>query len=117
MAYRSLECVCTLYGYLKRGRCTTIKGPGGIYDTFESDYLKGLIIRQLQNISSQLAQIQQNQGELYRALNEGNRISEMTLREIKTGNRQMIQKLDTIAYEQRRHDAVDEWLKWQNYYR
>ena len=33
--YRSLTAVATLYEYLETGRCNTVQGHGGIYDTYE----------------------------------------------------------------------------------
>lgn len=70
--YRSFNAVATLYEYLETGRCNTIQGHGGIYDTYEYDMKLGLIINNLVEINSRLADIQRNQRLLYDEFRQAN---------------------------------------------
>lgn len=70
--YRSLSAVATLYEYLETGRCNTIQGHGGIYDTYENDLNQGLIIENLRNINNRLGSIESNQQLLYREIQQAN---------------------------------------------
>ena len=55
--YRNLVAVGTLYGYLINGRCTTIEGHGGIYDTYEYDVKLNTIICKLDDVLDNLESI------------------------------------------------------------
>lgn len=79
--YRNLVAVSTLYGYLETGRCITVEGHGGIYDTYENEIRLNLIITKLQDISDKLDQIRENQHDLYMAVERGNQMAENIYRE------------------------------------
>lgn len=68
VAYRGLIPIGTMYGYLKKRRCTCIAGHGGIYDTYDHDLMLGNILNEqkitnmkLDLISRQLDSIESNQ--------------------------------------------------------
>lgn len=71
--YRNFSAVATMYEYLHTGRCTIIRGHGGIFDTYEYDRKLGLIIENLVSINAKLDQIAANQRMLYDELREANR--------------------------------------------
>lgn len=73
--YRNLIAVGSMYEYLYTGRCTTIAGHGGMYDTFEHDRQMneanrklGTIIEQNQIIIEQNMQIIANTELIYSAV-------------------------------------------------
>lgn len=63
--YRGLVPTATIYGYLVNGRCTIIRGHGGVYDTYENDLRAELIINNLMDINKKLDIVIQNQNKLY----------------------------------------------------
>lgn len=115
-AYRRLDYIGTLYGYIQRGRCTTVKGHGGIYDTLETELKQNAIILGLDRISRQLNAIRANQRYLYDAIQEGNQIARNIRDEIESGNRVNQQLLSNMALEQKRHNAMQEWQNTRAYY-
>lgn len=114
--YRRLDYIGTLYGYIQRGRCTTVKGHGGIYDTLETELKQNAIILGLDRISRQLNAIRANQRYLYDAIQEGNQIARNIRNEIEAGNRANQQLLSSMALEQKRHNAMQEWQNTRAYY-
>lgn len=70
--YRNFASVATLYEYLETGRCNTIQGHGGIYDTYETDLQRGMIIERLTEIRDSLDRIETTQRMLYTELNQAN---------------------------------------------
>ncbi len=71
--YRNLVAIATFYEYLDTGRCTTIQGHGGIYDTYEFELQNNIIISNLQSINASLSRIEANQQFLYSELQQTNR--------------------------------------------
>ncbi|MBQ8374478.1 MAG: hypothetical protein IJX98_02750 [Clostridia bacterium] len=71
--YRNFVAVATMYEYLQTGRCNTIEGGHGIYDTYENDLRLNMIICNLVEINKRLGRIEANQRVLYNALQEANR--------------------------------------------
>lgn len=59
--YQSLIAVGTLYGYLVNGRCTYIKGHGGIYDTYDTDQYRINTLNELRQIKNLNQEILANQ--------------------------------------------------------
>lgn len=115
-SYRHLAYVGTLYGYIERGRCTTVMGHGGIYDTLETELKQNAIIVRLDRISNQLDAIRANQRYLYDAIQEGNQIANNICREIEAGNRANQMLFGSMAMEQKRHNAMQEWQNTRAYY-
>lgn len=96
--YRSFNAVATLYEYLETGRCNTIQGHGGIYDTYEYDLRLGVIIRNLVEINSRLADIQENQRRLYNEFRQANQ----TLSQIST----TLKNIEDINVDIARNSAI-----------
>ena len=70
--YRALIPIVMFCEYLQSGRCSGLEGQDGAYNIYEYELRQNLIIYKLNEISSKLDQIQQNQYMLYTAINEGN---------------------------------------------
>lgn len=62
--YRNLIAAGTLLEYIQTGRCTQIKGHGGIYDTYEADLKAGIIISELREIKQYAKQTLEYQKRL-----------------------------------------------------
>lgn len=117
--YRNLVAVGTLYGYLINGRCTTIEGHGGIYDTYEYDVKLNTIICKLDDVLDNLESIKNSQHELYTAIKEGNAISNKIYNETKNIAKNTAQtaiSTAAIAMEQKQiSDNLSYMAWWKNY--
>lgn len=69
--YRNFAAVSSIYEYLLSGRCTSLTGHGGAYDTFENELRLNHIIFGIDRISNNLEQIKKNQYQMYQSLSEG----------------------------------------------
>lgn len=113
--YRSLNAVATLYEYLETGRCNTIQGHGGIYDTYETDLQRGLIIKTLTDIRDSMHRIEANQQLLYRELQQVNQtLSSInsSLTEIKTTNSEIAKNTAISAVANQQTAASTRWMAW-----
>ena len=70
--YRYYVAVCSIYEYFDSGRCATLKGHGGAYDTYEMEMRIDRIIEKLDIIISNLEGIKSNQYLLYEKIKESN---------------------------------------------
>lgn len=70
--YRNLPAISSFLDYFSSGRCTSLTGPYGAYNLYESEARMDGIITRLDNINSQLTQIQFNQRMLFFALKNCN---------------------------------------------
>lgn len=70
--YRTLVAVSMLYEYFDTGRCATLQGHGGAYDTYEHELRQNIIIGKLDVVIDKLDQIIDSQYSLYQAINECN---------------------------------------------
>lgn len=76
-AYRTFPRVCTLYEYIRSGRCHALEetkgfASGGAYNLLRQEELQEIIILRLNQILQHLDAIQANQYMLYNAIQEGN---------------------------------------------
>lgn len=114
--YRSFNAVATMYEYLETGRCNTIQGHGGIYDTYEKDLQMGLIIQNLENINATLSRIEANQHLLYNELLQANstlqRINS-SLEDVKKTNAQIAYNTAISAEANRQTAAAAQWFTWR----
>lgn len=69
--YRNFVAISSFYEYLLTGRCNTLEGHGGIYDTFEYESRLDRIVTKLDDILESLEDIKSNQFQLYTAINSG----------------------------------------------
>ena len=113
--YRSLNAVATLYEYLETGRCNTIEGHGGIYDTYETDLQRGMIIETLTDIRNSMYRIEANQQLLYRELQQANRtLSSInsSLTEIEKTNAEIAKNTAISAVANQQTAASARWMAW-----
>ncbi len=114
--YRTFNAVATMYEYLETGRCNTIQGHGGIYDTYVKDLQMGLIISNLENIKSSLSRIEANQHLLYNELQQANstlRTINSSLADIKVTNEQIARNTAISAEANRQTAAAAQWFTWR----
>ena len=77
--YRDFVSVCSIYEYLKSGRCIELSGPHGAYNLFEFETRQNLIICKLDEVIKSLRKIEYNQMVLAQAINESNnKVNELT---------------------------------------
>lgn len=113
--YRSLNAVATLYEYLETGRCNTIEGHGGIYDTYETDLQRGIIIETLTDIRDLMYRIESNQQLLYRELQQANSaLSSIrsSLSEIEKSNAEIAQNTAISAVANQQTAESTRWMAW-----
>ena len=70
--YRNFSAVAKLYEYLSTGRCNTLYGGNGIYDTFEKERIQIFQLEALIRIENSLEEIKENQRLLYNELRDAN---------------------------------------------
>lgn len=116
--YRSLNAVATLYEYLETGRCNTIQGHGGIYDTYENDLRLGLIIQNLVEMNNRLADIQANQRLLYQELQQANRTLSginSSLNNIEKTNEEIAKNTAISAVADQQTAVAARWMAWNSW--
>ncbi len=84
--YQGLVQTATIYGYLYNGICTNICGHGGVYERYEDDLQRSVIIGQLDSISKKLDIVIKNQQELKRTLDSIDITLSGIKREVEYGN-------------------------------
>ncbi len=84
--YQGLIQVATIYGYLYNCICTSICGHGGVYERYEDDLIKGIIVNQLYLINEKLDMVIKNQQELKKTLDSIDMTLSGIKREIEHGN-------------------------------
>ena len=70
--YRNLPAISSFLDYFSSGRCSSLTGPYGAYNLYESEARLDGIITRLDNISTQLNRIQFNQQMLFFAVRDCN---------------------------------------------
>lgn len=68
--YNDFVAIASFYEYLSSGRCTSLEGPHGAYNLYESEIRMNAIVSQLADVIKSLNQIQKNQFVIYTAINE-----------------------------------------------
>ncbi len=63
--YQTVEACASIYDYLESERCYTLEGPYGAYNKYDDDLAKGIIIKKLEEISSKMDVIIENQEKAY----------------------------------------------------
>ena len=113
--YRNLVAVVTLYEYIDTGRCTTVKGHGGIFDTFENDLRAQLIIDNLNEINQKLSNIEQNQKYLIREMQMINsKLTDISysLKSIERSSAETARNTAISAEANRQTAASLKWANW-----
>ena len=70
--YRGLVPVSTIYEYLQSGRCSTLTGPHGAYNLYESECRSNLIIGKLDDILNRLDEMRSSQTALVQTIERCN---------------------------------------------
>ena len=74
--YRELVPIVTMWEYFDSGRCTELLGVNGAYNLYESESRQDIIISNLNQALSMLAQIRNTQYALYESIQESNYYAE-----------------------------------------
>lgn len=91
--YRNLVAITSFYDYFDTGRCTSLTGPGGAYDTYEYEKRFNIITTQLDVISQKLDEIINNQQYICDLMRESN----ATLSRIEQQNNQIMRMQSSVA--------------------
>lgn len=114
--YRSLTAVATLYEYLETGRCNTIQGHGGIYDTYEVEKLHLAQLQQMVQMNESLSRIEDNQRYICQELRQANRTLSgihASLREIEKTNAEIAKNTAISAAANQQTAAAAQWITWR----
>lgn len=99
--YREMIPIITMWEYLDSGRCTDLSGANGAYNLYESESRQNIIISNLNQAVSMLAQIRDNQFALYEAIEESNAIAEQMCYQnesLLSANKSIAQNSEMAAY-------------------
>jgi len=113
--YRSLNAATTLFEYLDTGRCDKIKGHGGIFDTYDVDLQRGIIIETLYDIRNSMYRIEENQNLLYKEMQQANRTLlsiNSNLEDVRETNREIARNTAISAEANRQTAACVRWATW-----
>ncbi len=99
--YRNMVAILTILEYFKSGRCNSLTGAHGAYDTFSYEEKQNLIISKLDTVIYMLDDIRNSQYLLYDAISTANALSQSICdqneRMIETGN-EIKENTKLIAY-------------------
>ncbi len=116
--YRNIGAVATMYEYLATGRCNTIQGHGGIYDTYEVERLAIEQLRQLAQMNETLDRIEENQRYIYRELRQANHTLSgirSSLSDIQKTNEQIANNTAVSAVANQQTAAAAQWMAWHTW--
>jgi len=102
--YRNFPSVCSLYEYIRSGRCDRLEGHEGAYNILETELRLDRIVTRLDDVIEHLEDIQENQYTLYEAVRESISISRALLASSIETNAQL-DKLNLTA--DKIYDSVD----------
>lgn len=114
--YRSLTAVATLYEYLETGRCNTIQGHGGIYDTYEVEKIHLEQLKQMIQMNKTLSRIEDNQRYICQELRQANRTLSsinVSLSEIEKSNAKIAKNTAISAAANQQTAAAAQWMVWR----
>lgn len=72
--YRRLNPAATMLWYLESGKCSSVEGCGGIYETYENELKLGKIVKKYSDVREFEQKVELNQPLFYGALREMNEI-------------------------------------------
>lgn len=90
--YRNIVAVSSFCDYFDTGRCNSLTGNGGAYDTYEYECRFGIIITKLDVIISKLDEIIKTQYLIANLMREANH----TLKRIEDSNNRMMQSMNRV---------------------
>lgn len=113
--YRNLNAVATLFEYLNTGRCNTIQGHGGIYDTYETERVQLAQLEQLVRMNRTLVRIEDNQRQICHEIRQANQTLsgiKSHLSEIEKTNAEIAHNTAISAAANQQTAAATQWLAW-----
>lgn len=113
--YRSLKAVSTLYEYLVTGRCNTIQGHGGIYDTYEVEKIHIAQLEEMMKMNATLNRIEDNQRYICQELRQANytlSCISSSLNEIERTNEEIARSTAISAEANKQMAAATRWMAW-----
>lgn len=116
--YRSLETVATLYEYIDTGRCNTVTGHGGIYDTYETERIQIAQLMQMIRMNDTLDRMESDQRYICRQIaNINSKVSQInsSLSEIKNTNAQIARNTAVAAESARQTEMVVKYREWRDW--
>ena len=114
--YRDITSVATMYEYLETGRCNTVQGHGGIYDTYEVERIHLEELRQMVQMNQTLSGIEDNQRYICQELRNANSALssiKSSLKEIEKTNAEISHNTAISAAANRQTAAATSWLAWR----
>lgn len=118
MKYRNLNAVATFYEYLATGRCNTIQGHGGIYDTYETERIQLLQLEQQMQMNATLSRMEDYQRMICQEMRQANQtLSGIKghLREIEKTNREISRNTAISAAADSQTAAAAQWMAWKTW--
>lgn len=118
--FQSLEATATLYQYLKTGICTTVKGVGGIYQTYLYHSELGKIVKGIEDIKDRIDDVIRNQHVLYNEVTKANhtlKSIESEVVSINANTREIKNNTEMIAASQRQIADANNYMAymtWRN---
>lgn len=114
--YRNLTAVATLYEYLETGRCNTIQGHGGIYDTYEVEKIHLAQLQQMVQMNATLSRMEDNQRYICKQLRQANStLSSInsSLRSIEKSSAETARNTAISAAANQQTAAAAQWITWR----
>lgn len=114
--YRNLNAVATFYEYLVTGRCNTIQGHGGIYDTYEVERIQIEQLRQQMQMNATLSRMEDNQRMICQEMRQANQTLsgiKSHLSEIERSNEEIAKNTAISAAADRQTAEAAQWMAWR----
>ncbi len=116
--YRNISAIATMYEYLETGRCNTIQGHGGIYDTYEVERIALEQLAQMVIMNQTLQKIEDNQRYICRELRQANQTLshiKSSLKEIAITNEEIAKNTAISAVASQQIATTTNWLAWRTW--
>lgn len=113
--YQNIVAVATMCEYLETGRCNTIQGHGGIYDTYETERIQMAQLWQLMQINQRLEGIEASQRYICQEITRANGMLsniQSSLGRIEKTNEQIAQNTAITAAAAQQTAAAVRWFQW-----
>jgi len=114
--YRNMNAVATMYEYLETGRCNTIAGHGGIYDTYETEKIQLAQLEQQVQMNQTLLRMEDGQRQICREIRQANStLSDIrsSLSNIEFTNKQIADNTAISAAANKQTAEVARYMAWK----
>ncbi len=118
LKYRNLNAVATFYEYLVTGRCNTIQGHGGIYDTYEVEKIQIEQLRQQIQMNATLGRMEDNQRMICQEIRQANQTLsgiKSHLSEIERTNEEIAHNTAISAAANQQTAEAAQWMAWRSW--